>query len=283
MMRAAVSRRQAAAPRAAMALLANLALANLALAAPARAQSAGAVQEPARPVLVFAAASLKEALDAAAMAFAASGGVRTRISYAGSNVLALQIERGAPADLFISADRAWMDYLAKRHLLADDSTVDLLANRLVLIAPAGQAPASDAWPPAFDIARRLGTGRLAVADVDSVPAGRYARTALENLGLWPALRDRLARAENVRGALAFVARGETPLGIVYATDAAAEKRVVAVAALPASSYPPVVYPMALLRGSTNATARAFFDYLGSAPARAIFRAHGFSEPDKAAK
>ena len=247
-----------------MALLANLALANLGLAAPARAQSAGAVQSGAPGPGVR---RRKKRRWTCGHGLCGLGRRSHADFHAGSNVLALQIERGAPADLFISADRAWMDYLANADLWRTTAR-------------------STCWPtgscrsrgPGRRPPRRLAArlrhrpsarhGTLGGCDVDWVPAGRYARTALENLGLWPALRDRVARAENVRGALAFVARGETPLGIVYATDAAAEKRVVAVAALPVLSYPPVVYPMAPLRGSTNATARAFFDYLGSAPAPA---------------
>jgi molybdate transport system substrate-binding protein len=241
---------------------------------PARAQAGP-------PALVFAAASLKEALDAAFAARSAGGGGRPAVSYAGSPALARQIEQGAPADLFVSADVAWMDHLEARGLLAPGSRAPLLTNALVLVAPAAAARAAGPVPrlaPGVDLAPALGDGRLAVADVATVPAGRYAKAALESLGAWRTVAGRLAATENVRAALALVARGEAPLGIVYATDARAEPRVRIVGAFPASAHPPIVYPIARLVRSRSPDAGPLLDWLRSAQAGAVFAAHGFGVP-----
>lgn len=231
-----------------------------------------------RPVSIFAAASLKEALDAVAVSYRKTGGAIS-ISYAGSNTLARQIEQGAPADIFISADTDWMQYLSTRKLLREASAVPLLHNSMVMIAPrSGAAPLDLTDPAALPL--RLRGERLAVADTNSVPAGRYARAALEKLGLWASVSAHLAQAENVRTALLFVARGEAPLGIVYATDAKSEPRVSIVAQFPPGSYPPVVYPAAIVKDSTNPGADAVFAFLKSAPVQDIFEGFGFIIPGK---
>jgi molybdate transport system substrate-binding protein len=245
---------------------------------PATAQTASA------PIVVFAAASLKESLDAAADAWAATGRRRPVVSYAGTPALARQIEQGAAADVFIAADSDWMDRLAARGLVQPASRVRLLGNSLVLVAPArpdaaaGAAPGKP--PPVLvrgeAIAAELGTGRLALADVRAVPAGRYARAALESLGAWAALEPRLAQTENVRAALALVARGEAPLGIVYATDARVEPRVRVVGTFPASSHPPIEYPLALTASARAPEAAAFAAFLRSPAGAAVFERHGFS-------
>jgi molybdate transport system substrate-binding protein len=229
--------------------------------------------------VVFAAASLKEALDAAAAAWAERSGVRPRIAYAGSAALARQLEQGAPADVFLSADEAWMDWADQRKLLRDGTRVRLLSNRLVLIAPGtGPAPVLR-LEPGVPLAAALGTrGRLAMGEVASVPAGRYAKAALESLGVWPSLAGQLAQTENVRAALLLVGRGEAPLGIVYATDARAEPRVRVVDTFPEGTHPPIVYPVAVLAASRSAKARAFVDFLSSPEGIAIFAGRGFSVP-----
>lgn len=222
---------------------------------------------------VFAAASLKEALDANSRGFERATGHRVALSYAASNALARQIENGAPAHLFVSADRDWMDYLDRRGLLVPGSRRDLLGNRLVLVAPAGSVAAL-AIRPGLDLASALGGGRLAMANPDSVPAGKYGRAALETLGAWAAVEKRLARTENVRAALALVSRGEAPLGIVYRTDALADPRVRIVDTFPESSHPSIVYPAAQVRGA-DAAAGALLDYLAGPLARPIWEKHGF--------
>jgi len=223
---------------------------------------------------VFAAASLQEALDELARRFEKSGGKTIVVSYAGSSMLARQIERGAPADLFISADREWMDYLAAKRLIRTDARVDLLSNRLVLIAPAGSAVKLDI-APGFALAQALGGGRLAMADTDYVPAGKYGRAALEALAEWQSVAGRVVRAENVRVALAFVARGEAPLGIVYRTDARAEPKVRIVGEFPQHLHPPIVYPAALVAGRNSPAAADFLRYLSSPEAREVWQRHGF--------
>jgi molybdate transport system substrate-binding protein len=231
--------------------------------------------------LVFAAASLREALDVAAQAWAKRSGSRPVISYAGSSALARQIEQGAPADVFVPADEAWMDWAAQRGLLRAGTRVPLAANRLVLIAPAGAAPTGLRLAPGVSLAAALGAdGRLALGEVASVPAGRYAKAALEGLGAWTAVAGRLAQTENVRAALALVARGEAPLGVVYATDARAEPRVRVVDTFPETSHPPIVYPAAVTAGARSARAQAFIDFLRSAEGRAVFAAHGFAPPPR---
>ncbi|HLY45135.1 MAG TPA: molybdate ABC transporter substrate-binding protein [Stellaceae bacterium] len=249
-----------------------------ALAAVAMLRAAAAAPE--RPVLVFAAASLKNALDAIAAKWQGETGGRATISYAASSLLAKQIENGAPADLFISADLQWMDYLQQRKLIDPKSRVDLLGNRLVLIAAKDSALAVTI-APGFALARLLGDGRLAMADPAAVPAGIYGKAALEKLRVWPAVAGRVAAAENVRAALALVARGEAPLGIVYQTDAAVEPGVRIVAAFPPDSVPPIVYPMALTPAAPK-DAAAFALYLRGPLARALFEAQGFSVIDRPA-
>jgi molybdate transport system substrate-binding protein len=229
-------------------------------------------------VTVFAAASLKEALDEAVRRFDADAGHRTKVSYGASSALARQIERGAPADLFLSADVEWMDYLTARKLLDAKSRVELLSNHLVLISPAG-SKVKVAIAPGFPLGELLGTNRLAMADPDHVPAGKYARAALETLGAWSGVSGKIARTENVRAALALVARRETPLGVVYRTDALAERKVRIVAEFPASSHTRIVYPAALTASSRSPTAPQLLEFLRSRIARAIWEKHGFAVLD----
>jgi molybdate transport system substrate-binding protein len=230
---------------------------------------------------VFAAASLKNALDDASAAFSKATGIKVVASYAASSALVKQIEQGAPADVFISADRQWMDYAAERQLIKPDTRVNLLGNKLVLIAgrdskldhvDIGKGPGG----LGFDIAKLAGDGRIAVADVKAVPAGLYAKAALESLGAWKAAEPRLAMAENVRATLAFVARGETAIGIVYATDAKVEPNVKIVGVFPDDSHPPVIYPVAATTATTNAGVTRYLDFLRTGTAKAIFERYGFS-------
>jgi molybdate transport system substrate-binding protein len=223
---------------------------------------------------VFAAASLKEALDEQAWQFEARTGDRVVVSYAASNALARQIEAGAPADLFISADLDWMDFLDQRKLLAPGTRVTLLGNTLVLIAPA-TSNVTLKIGAGFGLASALGGGRLAMANPDSVPAGRYGRSALEALGVWSSVETRIARTENVRAALALVARGEAPLGIVYRTDALAEKGVRVVDTFPASTHPPILYPAAVVATGQAPAARSLLDYLHSPAVASIWEKYGF--------
>jgi molybdate transport system substrate-binding protein len=233
--------------------------------------SASAARAQGRPLTIFAAASLKEALDDVAAAFA---GARPAISYAGSNQLARQIEQGAPADLFLSADEEWMNHLAKGSLIRADTRGDLLGNALVLIGPAGTQPVEISRNT--DLASLLKGGRLAVPDMLAVPAGRYAKAALESLGLFEQVKARIAGTENVRVALALVARGEAPFGIVYATDAAAQPQVAVAGTFPRGSHPPIVYPAAITTSSTHPGAAAFLEFLRSETAARIFQARGFT-------
>ncbi len=244
----------------------------------AAAQAPRATVEPKRAgeLLIFAAASLAGALDEADGAFTAQTGVKVKASYAASSVLAKQIEAGAPADLFFSADSEWIDYLQERGLLRPNSRRNVLGNALVLIAPA-DSPVQLRIASGFDLAGALGGGRLATADPDSVPAGRYAQAALTRLGVWAQVSAHLARAENVRAALEYVARGEAPLGIVYRTDALAEKRVRVVAVFPADTHPPIVYPLALTVQARPDAAR-LAEFLSGDVARAIFLRYGFVPP-----
>ena len=225
-------------------------------------------------VTVFAAASLKEAMDEQGRQFERDTANKVIVSYGASNALAKQIEAAAPADIFISADVDWMDYVGQRNLLAPDTRVNLLRNTLVLIAPSSSKAALKI-APAFGLAAALGTEKLAMANPDSVPAGKYGRGALEYLGVWASVEKQVARAENVRAALALVSRGEAPFGIVYATDAYAEKGVRIVDTFPAASHPPIVYPAALLASSRSTAARPLLDYLRTAPARATWEKYGF--------
>lgn len=240
-------------------------------AGPVRAQA----QAQARGPLVLAAASLQEALNEAANAWAAQRHPRPVISFAASSALARQIAAGAPADMFISADAEWMDYVAAKGLLRAGSRAALLSNRLVLVAPAGSSVRLN-MGRGFPLARALGSGRLAMADPDAVPAGKYGKAALVSLGVWPGVQARLARAENVRAALALVERGEAPLGIVYATDARASARVRVVGVFPAGSHPPIMYPVAVLRTSAHPGAEAFRRFLLSREGKAIFARRGFA-------
>lgn len=235
--------------------------------------AAPALAENPEPVTVFAAASLKNALDDAAAAFRGTTGVEARISYAASFTLARQIEAGAPADVFISADRASMDYLADRKLIDPAARVDLLGNRLVLAAPA-TARFDQVALDRDAILGALGEGRLAMGDPASVPAGKYGRAAFEKLGLWSALQSRAAFSDNVRSALLFVARAEAPLGVVYATDARAEPKVKVVAQFPPTSHPEIVYPLATT-ARAGASARRFADFLKASTAKAAFEKQGF--------
>lgn len=219
--------------------------------------------------LVLAAASLQESMNAAADAWARKGHLRPVLSFAASSVLARQAAAGGRADLFVSADQEWMDYLDQRATLAPGTRAPFLGNRLVLVAPVGGSP--ERRPLAAML-----RGRIAVADPASVPAGRYAEAALRKLKLWDAAAPQLVRAENVRAALALVERGAAPYGIVYATDARASSRVRVAGVFPPSSHPPIVYPIARLRSSTHPEAEGFRRFLLSGEGRAIFSRYGFS-------
>ena len=225
--------------------------------------------------VVFAAASMKTALDAIAVAWKAKAGTMPVISYASSGVLAKQIEAGAPADLFISADQKWMDVLAKDGAIKPDTREALLGNALVLVAPkASNLKLTIA--SGFDLAGAIGDGKLAVCTVSSCPAGIYGKQALERLGAWPAVEPKLAQAENVRAALLLVARGEARLGIVYATDAKAEPGVRVVDTFPESSHTPIVYPIAVTTASTNPDAARLEAFMRSPDARKILQDQGFT-------
>lgn len=230
----------------------------------------------ARPLTVFAAASLRESLDAAAQAWEAGGHGKIAISYAASSALARQIEQGAPADVFISADTRWMDYLQDKKYIEPASRFVLVRNTLVLVAPASSPlDALDLAKPGALLAA-LGKGRLAVAETSSVPAGIYAREALEKLGLWNSVAAKLAQGENVRATLEYVARGDTPLGIVYLTDARVEPRVKVLATFAAKTHVPIVYPAARTMSASDPRAAAkFLEFLRSRQAAAIFRNAGF--------
>ncbi len=259
-----------------------LAISGLARAAAAPAPKADAAREAVPAILVFAAASLEEPVEEIARAFTARDAdpgesaptrVPVRTSFAASSVLARQIEAGAPADVFLSADIEWMDYLEQRHLMRPGTREDLLGNELVLIAPAGSTVQLTLGRE-VDFTAALAGGRLATGDPDSVPVGRYAQQALTRLGVWDKIAPRLVRAENVRAALEYVARGDATLGIVYRTDALAEKRVRLVDVFPASTHEPIVYPMGL---TTHASAQAatFEAFLEGDAARQIFVRYGF--------
>ena len=256
-----------------IALLAACAIALPAAASEAR--SRRAARDDDGPLLIFAASSLQGTLDGVVAPWIRVTGRHAVVSYAASSTLARQIEQGAPADVFISADAEWMDWLAERDRIVGVTRVDLLGNDLVLVAPAAaDAPAADVSPATL-LPRGLGErGRLAVADVYLVPAGRYAKEALVAIDRWDDVADRLAMADNVRTALMFVARGEAPLGIVYATDAHAERRVRVVSRFPAETHAPIVYPAAAIAGS-DADAAAFVAYLSRPSAAETFRTAGF--------
>ncbi|PST18871.1 molybdate ABC transporter substrate-binding protein [Mesorhizobium plurifarium] len=242
---------------------------------------AGAVSAPvlaADKVTVFAAASLKNALDAINGEWLEQTGKDATVSYAASSALAKQIEQGAPADIFISADLAWMDHLADKKLIKADTRANLLGNRIVLVSGETDAPAVEITP-GLDLAGLLGDGRLAMGAVDSVPAGKYGKAALEKLGLWPSIAGKVAGAESVRAALLLVSRGEAPYGIVYRTDAAADANVKVVGTFPEDSHPPIVYPIAITADSRNPDAAAYLDFVRSPKAAALFQAEGFTVLD----
>jgi len=225
-------------------------------------------------VLVFAAASTKDAVEEIGRLFAAAGLGEVTPVFAASSTLAKQIENGAPADLYLSADVRWMDYLAERDLVAPGSRIDLLGNRLALVAPRNSDWTLDLAAGA-PLVERLGESRLAMGDPDHVPAGRYGKAALEALGFWSAVEPKLARASDVRAALALVERGEAAAGIVYTSDAAASKHVRVVDTFPASSHPAIVYPLARVAGHDRPEVLAFYDFLAGPEARAVFADHGF--------
>jgi molybdate transport system substrate-binding protein len=230
-----------------------------------------------RGPLVLAAASMQEAMTQAADAWTARGHDRPVLSFAASSALARQIRAGAPADLFLSADEEWMTDVQKAGFVMRGTRANLAGNRLVLVAPAGK-PVRLRIARAMPIARALGNGRLAMANPDSVPAGKYGQAALSALGVWPQLAGRIARGENVRAALALVERGATPLGVVYATDARASQGVVVVGTFPASSHPPIRYPLARLATSRHRQAEGFRRFLLSPAGKAILARHGFTAP-----
>lgn len=250
-------------------LAAALCASLLVMANPAQAEQRGP--------LVLAAASLQESMNAAADAWAAHHHLRPVLSFAASSALARQINAGGAADLFVSADEDWMDTLAKAGLIVPDTRKSFLVGALVLVAPAGSKlhlrPA-----PGFALLQALGGGKLAMADPDAVPAGRYGREALQHFGIWDAVSGQVARAENVRAALGLVAHGAAPLGIVYATDALAEPAVRMVGVFPPGSHKPITYPVARLKASTNPDAEAFRRFLLSVEGKAIFRQYGFIAP-----
>ena len=226
---------------------------------------------------IFAAASLENALDDAAKSYETSTGNKVVISYAASSALGLQIEHGTPADIFISADLDWMNYLAEGNLIKKDTRSNILGNRLVLIAPQSSS-VSLKIEKDFALAAALGDGRLAIADVQSsVPAGKYAAAALQKLGVWAAVKPKLAPAKDVRAALALVAQGQSPLGIVYETDAAAEPKVKVVGVFPDDTHPPIIYPIAVTNAAKSSDAAlAFIGYLRSPEGRAAFTKQGFT-------
>lgn len=256
-----------------MTLLARRALTILLLLLALPAQAA----RPDRGPVVLAAASLQDAMTRAADAWAARGHPRPVLSFAASSALARQVKAGAPADLFVSADEDWMDDVERAGFLARGSRANLAGNRLVLVRPAATRLVLRVGR-GMPIGRALGTGRLAIADPDSVPAGRYGKAALTALGVWPSVADRLARADNVRAALALVERGATPFGIVYATDARTAPNVAIVGVFPARSHPPIRYPLARLATSRHRDAEGFRRFLLSPAGRAILARAGFTAP-----
>lgn len=235
---------------------------------------ADAAERTRESLTVFAAASLTDSLERVADAYTEATGVPVKLAFASSSVLAKQIEVGAQADVFFSADQEWMDYLQKKALIQSDTRTELLGNRLVLVAP-NEASRSLNIRSSADMLSALGPrGRLATGDPDAVPAGRYAKAALISLNQWASLERRLVRAENVRVALMYVARGEVPLGIVYETDAVVEPKVRVVYVFPEDSHPPITYPVAATK-TARSSAQSFLSFMRSDPARKIFSAAGF--------
>jgi molybdate transport system substrate-binding protein len=239
--------------------------------------AAGLAPRPAlaKDVIVFAAASLKNALDDAIAAYGKTGGGKVVASYAASSALAKQLENGAGADMFISADLDWMNDVAKHHLIAAETRKNFLGNALVLIGQTAAHPAPVTIAPGFDLVALLKGGRLAMANPDAVPAGKYGKESLIKLGVWDRVKDKVASAENVRGALLFVDRGETPYGIVYATDAAADSKVTVVGTFPEDSHKPIIYPIALTTAAGQ-DARKFLTFLESPAAKPAFEKQGFT-------
>jgi molybdate transport system substrate-binding protein len=252
-----------------------VALAAASLAGVARAQP----RPPPQALTVFAAASLQNVMKEIGADYTKATGVSIAFNFAGSSTLARQIVEGAPADLFISADPQWMDYAQSHGLVEGASRVDLLTNHLALIAPKNSVVALKI-APGFPIARALGDGRLSMADPDAVPAGLYGKAALIKLGVWPQVEGRVAKGDNVRAALVFVAKGEAPLGIVYDTDAKIDPGVRIVDLFPDNSHPPILYPAAVVVSPKSPEARAFLAYLQAPPARAVFARYGFSAPTR---
>jgi molybdate transport system substrate-binding protein len=246
------------------AIVAALAVAGLPPAASAQEKS----------ITVFAAASMKNALDEVDDLFTKQSGIKVVASFAASSALMKQIEQGAPADVFLSADIDWMDYGVKHNLIKTDTRQDLLGNRLVLIAPKDSKIANVNIAPGFDLAALAGSGRIATGDVRAVPAGLYAKAALEKLGIWSTVESKMAMAENVRAALVLVARGEAPLGIVYETDAKIDPGVKIVGVFPEDSHPPIVYPVAMTKGAKPDAAQ-YLAFLTTPAARAVFERYGF--------
>jgi molybdate transport system substrate-binding protein len=240
-----------------------------------------ALTAPAAPaladdVVVFAAASLQNALDDAVKAYTAETGKTVKVSYAGSSALAKQIEQAAPADIFFSADLDWMKYLHDKNLTVAETEKPLLANEIVLVAPK-DLTAAVTIAPGFDLGAVLGKdGKLAMANVDTVPAGKYGKASLEKLGVWDKVSAQVVQADNVRAALAFVAKAEAAAGIVYQTDANAEPAVKIIGTFPTDSHPPIIYPVALLAASTNPDAKEFLAYIESDKARPAFEKQGFT-------
>ncbi len=227
-----------------------------------------------RSITVFAAASMKNALDEVDALFTKQKGIKVVASYAASSALMKQIEQGAPADVFLSADLDWMDYGAARNLIKNDTRESLLGNRLVLIAPKDSKIDHVTIAPGFNLAALAGNGRIATGDVRAVPAGLYAKAALEKLGIWSSVESKMAMAENVRAALVLVARGEAPLGIVYETDAKVDPGVKIIGVFPEDSHPPIIYPVALTKDAKPDAAQ-YLAFLSTPDARAIFERYGF--------
>jgi molybdate transport system substrate-binding protein len=228
-----------------------------------------------KSITVFAAASIKNALDEVDNAYTAKSGVKVIVSYAASSTLAKQIEQGAPADVFVSADTDWMEYAIAKKTINESTRVNLLGNSIVLVAPADSKINNVTIGSGFDLAKLAGADKIATGDVKSVPVGKYAKAALEKLGAWPAAEPKFAMAENVRAALTLVARGEAALGIVYSTDAKVEPGVKIVGRFPADSHPPIIYPLAAT-ASAKPEAAGYLSFLGSSAAKAIFEKYGFT-------
>jgi molybdate transport system substrate-binding protein len=239
----------------------------------------GSISAPAlaqdKSLTVFAAASMKNALDDIDAAYTAKTGVKVAASYAASSVLAKQIEQGAPADVFVSADTDWMDYAISKKNINEPTRVNLLGNSIVLIAPRDSKIDNVTIGPGFDLAKLAGDGKIATGDVKAVPVGKYARAALEKLGAWQAAEPKFAMAESVRAALTLVARGEAVLGIVYSTDAKVEPGVKIVGTFPADSHPPIIYPVAATTTAKTETAD-YLAFLRSTAAKAILEKYGFT-------